>query len=88
MPVWWGVKVRVNKFSKVVFKHGNIHNKSNLLSPKIKRFSAKTRLSSVLLIEINSPDLLNIHSDGTEDAVMQINILDIFAILGAKVHYG
>jgi hypothetical protein len=54
---------------------------SNLLSPKIKSSSAKTGLSRVLLLEINSPDLLNIHSDGTEDAVMQNNILDIFAIL-------
>jgi len=51
--------------------------------PKIKRSSAKTGLSRVLLIEINSPDLLNIHSDGTENAVMQINILEMFTIFGS-----
>jgi hypothetical protein len=55
----------------------------SLLSPKIKSSSAKTGLSRVLFSEINSPDMLNKHSDGTEDAVMQNNILAIFAIFGS-----
>ncbi len=50
---------------------------------RIKRSSANSGLSLDLFLVMSSPDLLNRHSDGTEEAVIQNNIFAILAMFGS-----